>query len=74
MSELSLETVFEIVSEKHPNDWLLSVEITELLQKDKNEILLQKVLHHLEKIKTIRPTVAHLISGGLDLILQKETI
>ena len=73
-SELTLETVFEIVSEKHPNDWLLSVEITELLQKDKNEILLQKVLHHLEKIKTIRPTVAHLISGGLDLILQKETI
>ena len=74
MSDLSLETVFEFVSEKHPNDWLLSVEITELLQKDKNEILLQKVLHHLEKIKTIRPTVAHLISGGLDLILQKETI
>ena len=74
MSELSLETVFEIVSEKHPNDWLLSVEITELLQKDKNEVLLQKVLQHLEKIKTIRPTVAHLIGGGLDLILQKETI
>ena len=74
MSELTLETVFKTVSEKHPNDWLLSVEITELLQKDKNEILLQKVLHHLEKIKTIRPTVAHLISGGLDLILQKETI
>lgn len=74
MSELSLDTVFEIVTEKHPNDWLLSVEIIELLQKDKNEILLQKVLHHLEKIKTIRPNVAHLISGGLDLILQKEII
>ena len=73
-SELPLETVFEIVSEKHPNDWLLSVEIAELLQKKANEILLQKVLSHLEKIKINRPIVAHLISGGLDLILQKKTI
>ena len=39
-----------------------------------NEILLQKVLSHLEKIKKNRPAVVHLISGGLDLILQKETI
>jgi len=73
-SELSLETVFEIVSEKHPNDWLLSVEIAELLQKNGNEILLQKVISHLEKIKKNRPAVVHLISGGLDLLLQKETI
>jgi phenylalanine-4-hydroxylase len=73
-SELPLETVFEIVSEKHPNDWLLSVEIAELLQKKANEILLQKVLSHLEKIKKNRPAVVHLIRGGLDLILQKETI
>ena len=73
-SELPLETVFEIVSEKHPNDWLLSVEIAELLQKKANEILLQKVLSHLEKIKINRPALVHLISGGLDLILQKETI
>ena len=73
-SELPLETVFEIVSEKHPNDWLLSVEIAELLQKKTNEILLQKVLSHLEKIKKNRPAVVHLISGGLDLLLQKKTI
>ena len=73
-SELPLETVFEIVSEKHPNDWLLSVEIAKLLQKNGNEILLQKVLSHLEKIKKNRPAVVHLISGGLDLLLQKETI
>jgi phenylalanine-4-hydroxylase len=73
-SELPLETVFEIVSEKHPNDWLLSVEIAELLQKKANEILLQKVLSHLEKIKINRPALVHLISGGLDLILRKETI
>lgn len=73
-SELPLETVFEIVSEKHPNDWLLSVEIAELLQKKANEILLQKVLSHLEKIKKNRPAVVHLISGGLDLLLQKETV
>jgi phenylalanine-4-hydroxylase len=73
-SELPLETIFEIVSDKHPNDWLLSIEIADLLQKNGNEILLQKVLSHLEKIKKNRPIVAHLISGGLDLILRKEII
>jgi phenylalanine-4-hydroxylase len=73
-SEMSLEAIFEIVSTKHQNDWLLSVEIAELLQKEKSDILLQTVLCHLEEIKLNRPNVAHLIAGGLDLILQKETI
>ncbi|TDW44265.1 phenylalanine-4-hydroxylase [Flavobacterium sp. 270] len=67
-SKTELKNVFEKLKEKHSNDWLLSVEIAELL-KDSNETqLLQEVLNHLDVLKSKRPEIAHLISGGLDLI------
>ena len=43
--------------------------------KDSNEKqLLQEVLVYLDKMKEKRPEVAHLISGGLDLIFDKEAV
>ena len=64
----SLTPIFEKLKENHPNDWLLSVEIVELL-KDRNEPqLLQEVLNYLDSLKLRRPEVTHLIAGGLDLI------
>lgn len=68
----SLEPIFQKLREDHPKDWLLAVEITELL-KDRNEPkLLQEVMAYLEKLKQNRPEVAHLIDGGLELIFEKE--
>lgn len=68
----SLEPIFQKLREDHPKDWLLAVEITELL-KDRNEPkLLQEVLAYLEKLKENRPNIAHLIDGGLELIFEKE--
>ncbi|MNF32717.1 Phenylalanine-4-hydroxylase [compost metagenome] len=68
----SLEPIFQKLREDHPKDWLLAVEITELL-KDRNEPkLLQEVMAYLEKLKENRPEVAHLIDGGLELIFEKE--
>ncbi|SDW82538.1 phenylalanine-4-hydroxylase [Flavobacterium degerlachei] len=70
--ETSLVPVFNKLKAEHPNDWLLSVEIVELL-KDRNEPqLLEDLLVYLENLKQRRPEVAHLISGGLDLIFEKE--
>lgn len=64
----SLEAIFKDLKENHPNDWLLAVEITELL-KDRNEPqLLDDILLYLEELKETRPEVAHLITGGLGLI------
>ena len=64
----SLSPIFQKLKEEHPNDWLLSVEIAELL-KDRNEPqLLQEIMNHLESLKERRPDVAHLITGGMDLI------
>jgi phenylalanine-4-hydroxylase len=70
--ETLLTTVFEKIKANHTNDWLLAVEITELLKNDNQPQLLQEVLAYLESLKTKRPEVAHLISGGLDLIFDKE--
>lgn len=70
----SLAQIFEIVKNNHPNDWLLSLEIAELLQKNNQQELIPQVVHHLEQLKQIRPTVAHLITGGLELIFEKEKV
>ncbi|WP_300566005.1 aromatic amino acid hydroxylase [Flavobacterium sp.] len=72
-AELSLEQTFEIIQKNHPKDWLLSVEITELTHKSNNIILEEKVVAHLETLKTSRPEVAKLISNGLELIFDKAT-
>ncbi len=69
--ETSLRPIFEKIQSNHPNDWLLAVELTELL-KDRNEPqLLQEVLVFLDQMKLKRPEVSHLVTGGLDLIFDK---
>jgi phenylalanine-4-hydroxylase len=68
----SIEKIFRTVKENHPKDWLLSVELAELLHKNGMEPLKQEVLVHLEKLKAQRTEVAHLIEGGLELIFEKE--
>lgn len=73
-SEITLKEAFAAVSANHSQDWLLSVEIAELAYKQNLNDLLDKVMNHLEKIKLERPEIAHLVSGGLDLIFQKETV
>lgn len=70
----NLNETFKALKEKHPNDWLLSVEIVELLQKQGDNVLMQEVMVHLDTVKKKRPEVAHLIDGGLDLIFKKEKV
>ena len=64
----SLAPIFQKLKEEHPNDWLLCVEIVELLKDRAEPQLLQEVSNYLENLKQRRPEVAHLISGGIDLI------
>lgn len=71
-TELSIEDTFNKLSSNHTNDWLLSVEIAELLYKHNESSLLEKVMEHLNGVKKRRPEVAHLIDGGLELIFEKE--
>lgn len=64
-----LEDIFSEVTTKHPNDWLLAIEIAELAAKENNNILLEKTLNHLEKVKINRPEVVHLITNGIELFM-----
>ncbi|WP_035670327.1 aromatic amino acid hydroxylase [Flavobacterium sp. 83] len=71
-TETSLVPIFDKLRTNHPNDWLLAVEITELLKNQNEPQLLQEVITYLDQLKEKRPEVAHLIAGGLDLIFDKE--
>lgn len=73
-SKAQLKSVFEKLQKNHANDWLLSVEIAELLKDSNEEQLLQEVLVYLDQLKVKRPEVAHLIAGGLDLIFDKKAV
>ena len=63
-----------MLKQNHPNDWLLSLEIIELAHKTNDQALLEQVIIHLEKVKQARPEIAHLISGGLELFMEKVTL
>lgn len=71
-AEITLKEAFGAVTASHEKDWLLSVEIAELAKKENHLDLIDKVLNHLENLKKIRPEIAHLIEGGLELIFEKE--
>jgi len=66
-TKFSLQAAFDLVKKHHPSDWLLSVEIYELVFHQDPK-LATEVKDHLESLKKSRPDVAHLIDGGLDLI------
>ena len=68
----ALEPIFQNLKENHPKDWLLAVEIAELLKERNEPQLTAEVLLYLDKLKENRPEVAHLISGGLELIFDAE--
>ncbi|PKD21070.1 phenylalanine 4-monooxygenase [Salegentibacter salinarum] len=66
-ASFSLDAALELVQKHHPKDWLLSVEIYELVV-GKDEKLIKEVLSHLEDVKSRRPDISHLIEGGINLI------
>lgn len=73
-TETPLESIFTQLQEKHSNDWLLSIEIIELLNIRNETDVMQKVILHLENLKKQRPELEKLISNGLELIFEKETV
>lgn len=71
-AQTALTFVFNKLTANHSHDWLLALEIAELLKDSKDPEFLTKVLDYLEKMKIKRPETAHLIDGGLALIFTKE--
>jgi phenylalanine-4-hydroxylase len=68
----SLEAIFVKLQENHSKDWLLAIEIVELLNTRNETNLMQQVMLHLENLKKQRPEIEKLISNGLELIFENE--
>jgi len=66
-----VETIFINLQKQHPNDWLLSLELYELLND--NYSLKTCILDHLNTIREKRPKIAHLIADGIALIKEHVT-
>jgi hypothetical protein len=66
-TKFSLQAALDLVQKHHHNDWLLSVEIYELIFHQDPK-LAKEIKEHLNKLKVRRPDVSHLIDGGLELI------
>ncbi len=66
-----LKNIFETLENDYPKDWLLPLEIFELVASE-NSTFSEKVLKYLLALKKERPNVAHLIDDGL-LLIEKNT-
>jgi phenylalanine-4-hydroxylase len=62
-----LSGIFQIIKNKYPEDWLLSLEIYELVAASNSE-LSQKVYNYLNDLQKRNTKIAHLIKTGLQLI------
>ncbi|GAA4813712.1 aromatic amino acid hydroxylase [Litoribaculum gwangyangense] len=71
---VSRTKVLEQLIEKHPNDWLLPVELYELAFKGNEKSLCESILKHLETVKQNKPEVGKLIDDGLDIINKKVKV
>ncbi len=71
-STFSLEGVFDILKGTHQEDWLLALEIYELVY-DRDLAFAQQVLNHLEALKLAKPNIQHLIISGLNIIQEAQT-
>ncbi|WP_242158699.1 aromatic amino acid hydroxylase [Aestuariivivens sediminis] len=65
---ISRTKVLEQLIEKHPNDWLLPVELYELACISNETKLSEAILEHLEHLKQHRPEVGKLIDDGIGII------
>ncbi len=66
-TKFSLRAVFDIIKEDHSEDWLLPLEIYELVF-DRDTTFTSEVLKYLKNMKAKRPEIKHLIDGGLEII------
>ncbi len=62
-----LSTIFSSLIEDHPEDWLLALEIFELVS-DEHSDFSKRVFDYLQQQKNNRPEIAHLIENGLKLL------
>jgi phenylalanine-4-hydroxylase len=66
-NKTDLDILFNKIVQEYPSDWLLPIEILELVHIE-NEPLSTRIIAHLEQLKNMRHEVKKLIDNGLELI------
>ncbi|MCX7548744.1 aromatic amino acid hydroxylase [Xanthomarina sp. F1114] len=64
---LKLRAMFDDLKVNHPLEWLIILEILEILQEQNSKELHAELLEHLKNIQLQKPKIAHLIEDGLAL-------
>lgn len=70
-NSISIDTinrVFNTLKENYPLEWLLPIELYELLEKTNEIELKTDIIKHLKTVKSAKPKISHLIEDGLALI------
>jgi len=65
-----IENIFNILQNNHQKDWLLCIELYEIVSTLGDNQLKLKVFNYLDTLQKQRPKVTHLIKDGLELIQQ----
>ena len=68
---INLNEILDTLQKRYPSDWLLTLELTEVAERDQLSELKNRAINHLENVKNRRTEIKHLIDFGLDLILDK---
>lgn len=68
-STSELKTVFQTLKQNYPNEWLLPLEVLEILEKQNlHNDLAGEITAYLLKKQEVEPTLVNLISNGLSLV------
>lgn len=68
-SIVNLDNLFEQIRKLYPEEWLLPLEILELVHSGpENVVLKEEILNYLKKVKSQDPDIKRLIDNGLILI------
>jgi len=66
-----LKTIFEKLKTSYKNDWLLVLEIYEIVYNEKENNFTEKLLEYLNKLAKQKP-IQHLIEDGIELITKPK--
>jgi phenylalanine-4-hydroxylase len=67
-SDTKTEAIFNTLKNNHTEDWLLTLELLELVSSEQNINLKDKLSNRLTEIKNNRTDITHLIESGLQLL------
>ena len=71
-NEDELDSIFKWVKEKHPDEWLLPMEILEISEKRSENGISGKIREYLIELNKVNPELDNLIHNGFEMIEEEK--